>query len=39
MSCESSFFDAYGFMGTLPVVCVGSNPRFRTMGKLFRYYW
>ena len=30
---------AYGIMGTLPVVCVGSNPRFRTIGKLFSYYW
>ena len=27
---------AYGIIGTLPV---GSNPRFRTIGKLFRYYW
>ena len=27
---------AYGITGILPV---GSNPRFRTIGKSFRYYW
>ena len=30
------FIHAYGIIGTLPL---GSNPRFRTIGKLFRYYW
>ena len=42
-SNSTGFFDnnyncihACGIIGTLPV---GSNPRFRTIGKLFRYYW
>ena len=26
-------------MGTLPVVCVGSNPRFRTIGNLPAFFW
>ena len=28
----------FGIIGTLPVVCEGSDPS-RTIGKSFRYYW